>query len=161
MRALSRVWWVVALLALFGCGGRRVETPLVKPPEKPPSPSLEFGGSVIRIADPKGNWTFEARSAKVNAKTTEGPFSLSPADGVYREKGRAPVNMSAAAGDIDKQAGRVALKGHVRITSDDWLLEADRVDYDLDSGKVVSPGRTKLTFQPSAKQLRRGGGAKR
>lgn len=115
---------------------------------------MELGGSVIRIADPGGRWKFEAHSAQVNAKTVDGPFVLSPAEGRYQERGKEPVLMRAARADIDKQAQQVVLQGQVRIASDSWLLEADRVDYDLNTGKVVSPGRTKLSFgQGASKDL--------
>jgi hypothetical protein len=137
------------MLAIAGCSARRPAKPTEKPPTQPPVPSLEFGGSVIRIADPKGNWTFEARSAKIKAKTAEGPFFLVPADGIYQQTGQKPVYMKAVTASIDKAAGRVVLQENVRITSAAWILEADRVDYDLNTGKVVSPGRTKLTFQSS------------
>lgn len=161
MRTLQLALTVALLLALVGCGGKPAQDTLAKPPDKVPEPSLEFGGSVIRIADPKGRWTFEARSQQVKAKTAEGPYHLAPVAGTYLEKGRAPVEMSAVSGDIDKRAGRVALRGRVQISSAGWRLEADRVDYDLGTGKVVSPGRTKLTFQPSAEQSGRSEGAGR
>jgi lipopolysaccharide assembly outer membrane protein LptD (OstA) len=111
---------------------------------------LELGGSVIRIADPEGRWKFEARSAQVKAATLDGPYLLTPADGRYQETGKEPVLMRAARADVDRQGQRVSLRGSVRIASDAWLLEAERVDYDLKNGKVVSPGLTKLTFGQEA-----------
>jgi len=47
---------------------------------------------------------------------------------------------------VNKQTQRVHLEGSVQISSGGWLLEAERVDYDLNTGKVVAPGRTKLTL---------------
>jgi lipopolysaccharide assembly outer membrane protein LptD (OstA) len=125
---------------------------------------VKFGGSVIRMDDPKGRWTFEARSAAVKAQSSEGPFLLSPADCTYTEKGKEPVRMRADSADLQKQAGRVTLRGSVVVSSGGWRLESDSVTYDLHTGKVVSPGRTKVTYSPEAAQPSRssgGGGAER
>jgi len=165
MRLLALPWpALIILLAACGCGhGRRPD--LEKEPTAPPrTPSVEFGGSVIRMADTKGRWTFEARSAAVKAQSSEGPFALSPADCTYVEKGKQPVRMRAESADVQKQAGRVTLRGSVVVTSDGWRLDADSVTYDLNTGKVVSPGRTKVTYSPETAQRSRpfgGGGAQR
>ena len=155
---VARRWPViVALFILCGCGQRRPPAPAEKLPA-PTAPSLEFGGSVVRVEDPKGRWTFEARSAQVKAQSAEGPYTLSPADGTYQEAGQEPIHMRARSAEVQRQAGRVDLQGSVAITSDAWTLEADRVTYDLNSGKVVSPGRTKLTFQRRVAPSRSSGG---
>jgi hypothetical protein len=163
MRLRSLRWpALIVLLAVCGCGRGRGPDTEEKPAVAPRTPSVRFGGSVIRIEDPKGRWTFEARSASVIAQSSEGPFSLSPADAIYQEKGQQPVHMSAKSADVQKQAGRVILQGSVVITFDNWRLDADRVSYDLNTGKVVSPGHTKVTYLPEGAQQSRppgGGGA--
>jgi len=160
MRGAARCWMALAvLLAVGGCGRRQPQPPSKEPPA-PAAPSLEFGGSVIRIADPKGRWTFEARSATVKAQSAGGPYSLSPAEGTYQEKGKEPVHMRAQFAEVQKQAGQVVLEGSVAISSAGWTLEAEQVTYDLNTGKVVAPGRTKLTFEPRAAQQSRASGGR-
>ncbi len=152
MRSPALCWpALIVLLAACGCGhGRRPDPE--NPAVPPQAPSVRFGGSVIRMADPKGRWTFEARSAAVKLQSSEGPFTLSPADCTYGEKGKAPVRMRAEVADVQKRAGRVTLRGSVVVSSDGWRLDADSVTYNLNTGKVVSPGRSKVTYSPEAAQ---------
>ena len=72
-----------------------------------------------------------------------GPYTLAPARARYEEVGRRPALMSAERALIDQESRRVVFEGEVRISSGGWTLEADRVEYDLDSGEVVATGRTK------------------
>jgi len=137
---------LVMVTSTIGCG-----PPASRPPEQAASkaassPSLEMGGSEIRIADPRGEWEFEARSARVKAASAEGPYQLAPAEGEYRAQGRAAVQMRAARAQVNKQTGMIELRGAVRISSEGWTLDSERVSYDLKRGKVVASGRTKLTF---------------
>lgn len=146
MRATRTYCLVLIAFAAVGCARRPPPAPPPPTPAAPAAPSLELGGSVIRIADPKGRWRFVARSAKVKATGVDGPYDLTPADARYEEPGKEPVLMRAARADVNKQTQRVHLEGSVQISSGGWLLEAERVDYDLNTGKVVAPGRTKLTL---------------
>ena len=158
---MSALGWRLILPALLllapGCGPRRTAPP---PEEGTPSvaaaPSLEFGGSVIRVSDPKGSWKFEARSPRVKAAGVNGPYTLMPADATYQEEGKEPVLMHAERADVDRQTQRVALAGSVQVASNGWVLEADHVTYDLKTGKVVSPGRTKLSLGREALKAYRG-----
>lgn len=153
MRSPALRWpALIALIVACGCGHGRRSDPERKPAVTPRAPSVTFGGSVIRMKDPKGRWTFEARSAAVKGQPSEGSFTLSPADCTYGEKGKEPVRMRAASADVQKQAGRVTLRGSVAVTSDGWRLDADSVTYNLNTGKVVSPGRSKVTYSPEAGQ---------
>jgi hypothetical protein len=56
--------------------------------------------------------------------------------------------MRAERAKIDKASGRIVLEGSVWIASANWMLEGPCVEYDLNAGKVVAPGRTKFTFGP-------------
>jgi hypothetical protein len=145
----TKLLLVSALLAA-GCGSR--QPPPQEPKQQPLSaaPSLQFSGSVIRVADPADRWKFEARSAQVKAAGVNGPYALAPADCRYQEAGQPPLVMHSTRADVDKVAQRVVLEGSVRIESNGWVLEADRVNCDLKTGKVVSPGPTKLTLGRSA-----------
>ena len=163
MRALRIAYLLPALLLAAGCGRKPAPRPAAK--EKPPSLSevtLDLGGSVIRLADPGGRWKFEARSQQVQASGVEGPYALAPAECRYQEVGKEPVLIRAARADIEKEAQRVRLQGAVQISSDGWTLEAERVEYDLKTGKVVAPGPTKVSFgrAESASSLREGGKGK-
>jgi len=137
----------LALLAAWGCGRRGVET---QRREEPPSASsvggMEMGGSVIRVADPAGQWRFEARSEQVEAEDLGGPYRLQPADCRYQEKDRPPVLMQAATAKVDRVVQRVVLEGTVRISYGGWMLEAERAEYDLKQGKVVATGQAKLSY---------------
>jgi len=140
----------LVVLLLTGCGPRR-PPPREEPKQQPLSkaPSLALSESVIRVADPQRRWKFEARSAQVKAAGVNGPYTLSPAECRYQQAGKPPVLMRAKRAEVEKLAKRVTLIGSVRVESNGWLLEADRVEYDLNTAKVVAPGQTKLSFQPA------------
>jgi len=146
MRSVRAGYLLIAFMLLSGCGKRAATPPAERTPPAAPGPSLEFGESMVRFADSKGRWEFEAQSAHIQAATAEGPFVLTPANATYQEIGKEPVHMRAARADVDRRANEVVLQGAVEISSNGWLLEAERVSYHLETGKVVSPARTKLTF---------------
>ena len=112
------------------------------PEEKPPT-SLEIEESKVTVVDPGGRWTFQAESERIEARSMHGPYTLTPARARYEEVGRPPALMTADKAQIDQESRRVVFEGDVRISSGAWTLEADRVEYDLDSGEVVAPGRPK------------------
>ena len=128
---------VLAAACASGCG-RRAQPPPEPAPPKPEVSALTMGGSVITVVDPQGRWKFEARSPHVEADGLEGPFRLAPAECRYQERGRSPVLMTAEEAQVDKAAQRVLLTGKVRITYGTLSLAADRVEYDLQQGKVVA-----------------------
>lgn len=145
-RAGYRVWLVMCLLLAGGCGGRppTPAPPKEETPAKGPE-SVAMTGSVIRVAAPDGEWTFEARSERGTAAGMEGPYVLAPMEGRYEREGRPPVLMRADRAEVDKGANRVNLTGSVWVRYSGSQLEADRVEYDLGTGKVVAEGRTKRT----------------
>jgi len=108
-----------------------------------PAPSLEIEESKVTVVDPGGRWTFQAESERIEARSMHGPYTLTPARARYEEVGRPPALMTADKAQIDQESRRVVFEGDVRISSGAWTLEADRVEYDLDSGEVVAPGRPK------------------
>ena len=108
-----------------------------------PAPSLEIEESKVTVVDPGGRWTFEAEAERMEAGSMHGPYTLTPARARYEEVGRPPALMTADKAQIDQESRRVVFEGDVRISSGAWTLEADRVEYDLDSGEVVAPGRPK------------------
>jgi hypothetical protein len=131
-----------AVVTLFGCGRAPAQ---VRQPPPPPKPAVshEIAGTTVRFADPKGRWTFEVRADRVEAETVHGPYEMRPARARYDELGKPPVTMSAQRAHVDEQARRVTFEGEVLIASPAWRLHADRVDYDLKTGKVVASGQTK------------------
>jgi len=137
----AMIFLFLGLLALSGCG-RRPPPPVAKTPEatSPSGASHQVSGSTIRLADPQGRWTFEARAERVQAASLDGPYTLEPAECRYEQPGRPPVRMRAARAQVDRSAGRVVLEGDVRLDSATWTLEARRVEYSLDEGKVVASG---------------------
>lgn len=137
---------LLGLLAVWGCGGRpsTSEPPREEKGVKAPQ-SLEIGGAVIRMGDPEGDWKFEARSEQGTAAGMDGPYVLTPMEGRYEERGEPPVLMRANRAEVDKGAKRVSLTGSVWVSRGASQLEADRVEYDLRTGKVVAQGRTKWT----------------
>ena len=140
------IWLSLCLLTCLGCG-RRPSPPVTPPEETAPGPtSHELGESTITVVDPEGRWTFQVQAQRVEAASVDGPYDLEPADCRYDEPGRPPVLMRAARARLDKKAENVILEGDVSISSGAWVLEADRVEYDLNAGKVVAPGRTKWAF---------------
>jgi hypothetical protein len=146
-RAGHRVWPVICLLLAGGCGGRPpTPAPLEdKTPAKGPE-SVAVTGSVIRMAAPDGEWTFEARSERGTAAGMDGPYVLTPMEGRYEREGRPPVLMRADRAEVDRGANRVNLTGSVWVGYGGAQLEADRVEYDLGTGKVAAEGGTKWTF---------------
>ena len=137
----------LGLLALSGCsppapvsGGKAEEAGSAS------SSAHEMRGSTITVVDPEGRWRFEAKAETVEAAGVEGPYTLRPAKCRYEAAGAPPVLMTAARAEVDKQARRLVLEGEVRISAGAWSLEAERVEYDLQAGEVVAPGRTKWTF---------------
>ena len=149
------LWLLIALLLAAGCGARRpaVERPKEEPVAARPQ-SLEMEGSVIQVAAPEGDWRFEARSERAEAAGAEGPYALERMEGRYEQKDKAPVLMRAQRAQVDRRAERVTLEGSVWVGFGSWQLEADRVEYDLKTGKVVAEGRTKWTFRGEADRRR-------
>lgn len=158
----ASVWLalLVVLVASAGCGGRRPRPP-AEPKQLPLSraPATELSESVVRVADPEGKWRFEAHSATMRAAGVEGPFTLIPARCRYQEPGRDPVEMEAERAHVDKQARHVSLRGSVVIVYQEWRLEAERVECDLKTGKVVVPGRQKLILGPGVPRTSRRAGS--
>ena len=146
---LLRVCCLLSLLPLLagGCARRPVEAPQ-PPSESAPHPFIggDMEHSVIRLSDPDGEWEFEARSDHVEISEAAGSFVLRPAECRYQHKGDPPVLMTADEARIDKVAQRLELEGSVTIAYADWLLETERVEYDLKMGEVVARGRTKWSF---------------
>jgi hypothetical protein len=146
-RAKGWIWLLMCLLLTGGCGGRPSipepprEEKRVKVPE-----SLEMGGSVIRVADSAGGWKFEAKSKRATAAGMDGPYVLMPMEGRYEARNKPPVLMRADRAEVDEAGKRVTLLGSVWVSFGRSQLEADRVEYDLATGKVVAEGRTKWTF---------------
>jgi LPS export ABC transporter protein LptC len=137
----------LGLLALSGCA-RPTPTPEAKGEDAGSARATahQMKGSTITVVDPEGRWRFEAKAETVQAAGVEGPYTLRPAECRYQAAGTPPVLITAARAEVDKQARRVVLEGEVRIRADAWRLEAERVEYDLEAGEVVAPGRTKWTF---------------
>ena len=146
---LLRVCCWLSLLPLLagGCARRPVEAPQ-PPSESAPPPFIggDMERSVIRLSDPDGEWEFEARSDHVEMLGAEGPFILRPAECRYQRPGEAPVLMTADQAWIDKVGQRLELEGSVTVSYGDWLLETERLEYDLKTGEVVARGRTKWSF---------------
>lgn len=142
-RLLCATLLLALLTGLAGCGRR----PAAPKEEAPPSSAvgeMKMGGSVIRVADPEGRWRFEARSNHIQAEGVSGPYLLRPANCWYQEAGKPRVLIRADSARVDRQAQRVLLLGRVRISYGGWLLEAERVEYNLKQGKVTGSGRTKI-----------------
>lgn len=142
---------LVLAAALAVCAGCRGAPP-APVAERAPEPaettdtSLQIEESTVKVVDPGGRWTFEAESERMEAASVHGPYTLTPARARYEEVGRPEVLMSAKKGQIDQETRRVVFEGQVRISSGGWMVEADRAEYELDSGEVVVTGNTKWTF---------------
>ena len=142
---------LAALVVCAGCGSpsppaaEKASAPPTGEASAPegPAPSLEIEESKVTVVDPGGRWTFEAEAERMEAGSMHGPYTLTPARARYEEVGRPPALMTADKAQIDQESRRVVFEGDVRISSGAWTLEADRVEYDLDSGEVVAPGRPK------------------
>jgi len=117
----------------------------------------ELSQPTVSVADPAGRWTFTMEAARATAAGLHGPYEMERVTGVHKETGRPDVLLSADKARVDEISRRVALQGSVHITSAAWQLQADRVDYNLDSGEVVATGRTKwtLTESPAAPEQSR------
>jgi LPS export ABC transporter protein LptC len=146
-------WWMailtLALLALAGCGRPRVPVrpqPEAKPPETPVATTMQ--NSTVKIADPKGAWTFEAVSKTLEAPHEDGPYHLTKVTGQFQQVGRPPVDMRADRMTLDRQAERIELEGAVRIAREGVMVEGERLNYDLKTGKVLSDTPTKTTIGP-------------
>jgi LPS export ABC transporter protein LptC len=138
---------VLVLCALAGCGGPRASVQRETPPPAPkPAATHEIAETTIRFTDPKGKWKFQVKADRVEAATIHGPYDMTPATARYDEVSRPPVTMVAKHAHVDEDARRVVFEGDVHIASQEWRLDADRVEYDLKTGKVVASGRTKWVF---------------
>lgn len=147
-RSANCTWWLLfGMLAAAGCGG----------PPAPPQPperiaperglqSVEINGSVIRMAGAEGKWTFEATSERATAAGMKGPYVLAHMEGRYEHTERHPVLMRADRAELDEQAKRVKLVGSVWVRFGASQLEAEQVEYDLETGEVAAVGRTKWSF---------------
>jgi len=153
-KALFLMGMAAALVVSAGCGSppppaaEKASAPSAAsaPAPEEPAPSLEIEESKVTVVDPGGRWTFQAEAERMEAGSVHGPYTLTPARARYEEVGRPPALMSAERAQIDQESRRVVFEGEVRINSGGWTLEADRAEYDLDSGEVVATGRTKWTF---------------
>jgi LPS export ABC transporter protein LptC len=145
MLARTVVSLVIALLAAAGCGRQPAA---VQPEEEqvPAAPtSLLVSRSTIRVAAPDGRWRLEARSQHIEAASINGPYTLTPADCRYEQQGKPPVLIRAERASVDTAANHLQVEGSVRLVYGAWSMETDHLDYDLDDGKVVASGPTKLT----------------
>ncbi len=140
------VWPLLAVLLAAGCGGRPPVPEREEEPASTVTQSVEVGGSVIQMASPKGAWEFEARSEHAEAASMEGPYLLTPMEGWYKKKDGSVVVMGADRAEVDKGAEKVTLEGSVWVDFGGARLEAERVEYDLRTGKVVAEGQTKWTL---------------
>ena len=143
---LLPVCCLLSLLPLLAGGCARRPAPEPQPPsESAPAPftSADMERPVIRLSDPDGEWEFEARSDRGEISEAGGSFLLRPAECRYQRAGEAPVLMTADQARIDNAAQRLELEGSVTISYADWLLETERVEYDLKTGEVVAGVRTK------------------
>jgi hypothetical protein len=150
---------LAALVVCAGCGNPPPPAPVVEqapapeeqaPAPEEPVPSLEVEESKVKVVDPGGRWTFEAEAERMEAESVHGPYTLAPARARYEEVGRPPALMSAERAQIDQESRRVVFEGKVRISSGGWVVEADRTEYDLDSGEVVVTGNPKWRFSEGA-----------
>ena len=139
----------LALLAPAGCGRPNLPKPKPEENETPVVPlSTRMDNPTIKVSDPEGGWTFEARAKTGEAAGQEGPFQLSEATGEYRQRGQPPVLMAADRVRVDKQAERVELRGAVRIERAGILVKGEHVAYDLKAAKVIASAGTKCTLTP-------------
>jgi LPS export ABC transporter protein LptC len=136
----------VSFLALAGCGRPRPPAPEQTAPPPKPGVGHEIEETTMRFADPKGRWKFEVKAERVEAATVHGPYAMTPATARYDEPGKPSVTMSAKRARVDEQARRVVLEGDVTVASPTWRLQADRVEYHLNSGQVAASGDTKWVF---------------
>lgn len=90
------------------------------------------------------------KAERVEAATVHGPYDMTPATARYDEPGKPSVTMTAKRAHVEEEARRVVLEGDVAVTSPSWRLEADRVEYDLKTGKVAASGHTKWVFAEGA-----------
>ncbi len=147
-RSANRTWWLVfGMLAVAGCGGPPAppQPPEGTAPQKGPQ-SVEINGSVIRMAGADGKWTFEATSERATVAGMKGPYVLAHMEGRYEQNERLPVLMRADRAELDEHARRVKLVGSVWVGFGASELEAEQVEYDLETGEVAAVGRTKWFF---------------
>lgn len=150
-----RILGILTLLALAaGCGPRRVPRTEAtqakpKPPPRPTATTLQH--STVNVSDPQGRWTFETVAKTVTSTSEAGPYQMAQAQGVYRKlkpAGQDPVYMTARRIDLDQRQSLVVLRGEVHVTSGGITIQGEQVYYNLKTGKVSAPSRTKLTFVP-------------
>jgi len=140
----------MAFFALAGCGHSRPPVRPAAPPEPKPAVAHEIKETTVRFADPKGRWRFEVKAERVEAATVHGPYDMTPAAARYDEPGKPSVTMTAKRARVDEAARRVVLEGDVSVASPTWRLDADRVEYDLKTGKVAASGHTKWVLAEGA-----------
>lgn len=147
MRAMLSAAIGVALLlpALCGCGSRD-EHPLTTQPPPASPPSHEIAHSKITMIDPDSRWRFEATAQDIEAVSLDGPYDLEAAECRYEPVGEPPVLMSADRARLDEDLARLTMEGNVRINSDTWQVEGERIEYDLNTRQVVGDSRTKFTL---------------
>jgi len=141
-RTFAQFACILGLAAILGCGGK-ASAPAPPEAETPPQVSHEIVESTVTVVDPEGRWRFEVEADHVSADNVHGPYRLEPARARYEETGRPPVKISAESAQVDQEARQVIFEGNVQIVSEAWRLQADQIQYDLDSGEVVGTGRTK------------------
>jgi LPS export ABC transporter protein LptC len=157
---------LISGLLLAGCGRKRaVRPPAGKapaeqqaqeqrkeeeagPPRTPTSVKVEK--PTVKVADPKGQWTFTAEAQTMTAASAEGPYTMRQATGVYERKGQPPVHMKADQIIVDKGAKRVTLIGSVRLSTPTMQVEGPRIEYNLDTQQVRAGGPTKMTYSRTA-----------
>jgi|WetSurMetagenome_2_1015567.scaffolds.fasta_scaffold361829_2 lipopolysaccharide assembly outer membrane protein LptD (OstA) len=140
----------LALPVLTGCGGGGKATEAEKEPGQTAPTAMKMETATVKLADPKGRWTFTAKAKETELAAQDGPYHLKGATGRYEQTGKEPVLMSADRVDVDKKAEQVHLAGSVRVTMGAMMMESDEFDYNLRTGKVVARGQPKLTLTRDA-----------
>ncbi len=136
---------VVLLLTVCGCAPRDEDPVATQPPPAPP-PSHEIAHSKITMIDPASRWRFEATAQDIEAVSLDGPYDLEAAECRYEAVGEPPVLMTADRARLDEDLARLTMEGNVRISSDTWQVEGERIEYDLNTRQVVGDSRTKFTL---------------
>jgi lipopolysaccharide export system protein LptA len=138
----------ILLFALSGCG--RHAAPKEEKKTSLAPTSFRTQGSEVKISDPKGEWTFTAQTKEMDAASKDGPYLMTQANAIYHKIGQPTVKMRADRIELDQRLERVVLTGAVRLQTQAMMVEGERFQYDLKTGKVVATGRTKWSITPEA-----------
>ncbi len=166
---MRRQWVTIIVLVLVsgllvsGCVRKAAVAP---PPPKPAAPeqqvqqqrqeeeagpprvpsSMKVEKPKVKVADPKGRWTFEAQAETMTAASANGPYTMRRATGRYERKGQPPVTMRADQIVVDQGTRHATLTGSVHLESPTMQVDAPRVVYDLDTQQVHATGPTKGVY---------------